>query len=285
MFEIFSPSVKLDDVVYDVTRFHLTQEVRNHQHDCIEMVFAVSGSAVQIINGKRENIYKGCASIIHPGCYHGFTEVRDLELYNVSCVPEILERLGVSLAFFRNRKDFFTGENLYSSLHFNGLNCYDVINLLSTMHEVYWSKEKNEKRHSELRSLFSILLIFLMQAFQLPPGNRTMSPVEVARYLEIHCKQQLSLSEVAKKAGLSVSLLQLRFKEHFGTSPMKYLAEYRLKHAGELLTKTSLPIKNIAEECGFSDSNYFIRCYKEFFGTSPARQRRNLSVSFGKAED
>lgn len=278
MFRIFSPNTKLDEVLYDVTHYCLKSDVQNHQHDCIEMVFITSGTGVQIINGKRENVYPGCATIIHPGCYHSFTESRDLELYNVSCVPEVLEHLGIQLTFFRNRKHFFNEKNLYSSLRFNGLNWHDVANLLAAMHEAYWDKER-EKRHSDLRSFFSILLIFLMQAYRPPLENSTMSPAEVARYLELHCAQKLSLAEIARKAGLSVSLLQLRFKEYFGIPPMKYLAEYRLKHAAELLAETSLSQKAIANECGFYDSNYFIKCYKEYFGISPAKQRRLLKLN------
>lgn len=277
MIEIFSPNTKLDDIVYDVTHFNLTDDVSNHQHDCIEMVFIVSGNAVQVLNGKRQKVYKGCATIIHPGSSHGFTEVHELELYNVSCVPDMLERLGVSLAFFRNKRDFFFGKNLCSSLYFNGINCYDLINLLAAMHETYWNEKKNEKRHSQLRSFFGILLVFLFQAYRMPAENRTMSPADIARYLELHFKEKITLADIAEKAGVSVSLILLRFREQFGTSPMKYLAEYRLKYAAELLGNTSLSVKNIADECGFPDSNYFIKCYKDYFGISPARQRRDIN--------
>lgn len=272
MFNILSPNEKLDNVVYDISHFKLDQNVNEHTHDCIEMVFVVSGNAVQIINGKRESVYGGCITIIHPGCTHGFEKVKSLELYNISCVPNLLENLGVSLAFFRNKKNFFEGENGFSSLRLIGMTSYDILSLIATMFELYHDKNDQE-RHFKLRSFFSILLILLIQNYKPAVDRKCLSLDELIVYIDSSYQEKLSLSDLAKKNGMSVARFQVKFKEKFGISPMKYLQELRLKHGRELVDTTDLSIKIIAEKTGFYDSNYFIKVFSDKFGVSPRKWR------------
>ena len=54
----------------------------------------------------------------------------------------------------------------------------------------------------------------------------------------------------------------------------EYLQDIRMKKARELLLKTDMQISEISEACGFSDTNYFIACFSERFGTPPKKFRK-----------
>ena len=54
----------------------------------------------------------------------------------------------------------------------------------------------------------------------------------------------------------------------------EYLTYVRLKHAEAELLSTSHSIAQIAENTGFSDSNYFKDVFKNKFGLSPRAYRK-----------
>ena len=42
-----------------------------------------------------------------------------------------------------------------------------------------------------------------------------------------------------------------------------------------LLNQNKYNISEISALCGFSDPNYFTRCFREFFGVPPTRMQKN----------
>ena len=72
--QLFSPSDRIDQILFDITHHTLNSDTVEHGHTCIEIVLVVSGTAVQVIDGKRVHVYPGCVSIIHPGGSHAFQE-------------------------------------------------------------------------------------------------------------------------------------------------------------------------------------------------------------------
>jgi len=59
---------------------------------------------------------------------------------------------------------------------------------------------------------------------------RVSQLVELARYIEAHADERLSLARLADMAGLSPSRLQRKFKEAFGISPKVYQDAVRLRY-------------------------------------------------------
>ena len=56
----------------------------------------------------------------------------------------------------------------------------------------------------------------------------------------------------------------------------RYLTHVRLECAKNLLNGTEKSIQNIAVECGFSSSSYFIRVFKTEIGITPLQYRNSL---------
>ena len=70
------------------------------------------------------------------------------------------------------------------------------------------------------------------------------------------------------------SVFRRCFKKYYAQSPMNYVALYRLKYAQELLLKSSLSISEIAAECGFRDSSYFVKVFRKYLGQTPSEYRK-----------
>lgn len=85
----------------------------------------------------------------------------------------------------------------------------------------------------------------------------------------------LTMDDLLVRAGLQKSAFLQSFKAVTGTTPRQYILKLRLQHACDLLSETDLPISQIAEQSGFSDSFYFSRCFRQWYGLPPIQWRRN----------
>lgn len=59
-------------------------------------------------------------------------------------------------------------------------------------------------------------------------------------------------------------------------TPMQYINKYRLTKAKELIITTEIPITEISERVGFSDSSYFIKKFKGYYSLSPLQYRKKF---------
>lgn len=88
--------------------------------------------------------------------------------------------------------------------------------------------------------------------------------------LEEYIEQQdLKMDDIADKLNISPSTLQRRVKKVTGLSPVKYINEYRLKKARNMIKINYGNLSEIAEKTGFGSISYFSTSYKNFFGNNP----------------
>jgi len=64
------------------------------------------------------------------------------------------------------------------------------------------------------------------------------------------------------------------FKTETGTTPISYLMKLRLEHAAELLRERDYSVRELAENSGFDNEAYFMRCFKKNFGMTIKEYRR-----------
>lgn len=81
------------------------------------------------------------------------------------------------------------------------------------------------------------------------------------------------LTALIQKSGYSVNYFRDRFTKAVGMPPYSYLLEKRLEYAEELLRNDgdSVRISDVAQECGFTDPQYFSRIFKKRRGIAPSK--------------
>ncbi|HET9409883.1 MAG TPA: AraC family transcriptional regulator [Candidatus Sulfotelmatobacter sp.] len=82
-----------------------------------------------------------------------------------------------------------------------------------------------------------------------------------------------TIASLAKEAGVSRSVLALRFRHYLNEPPMSYLTRWRLQLGAEMLASTSYSVAQIASEVGYESEAAFNRAFKREFETPPARFR------------
>lgn len=95
----------------------------------------------------------------------------------------------------------------------------------------------------------------------------------VEDFLEENLSCSLSLTDIAGSCNLSPSYFARRFKYATGMPPHQYLMQMRVERAKRLL-RGSMPIVEIALECGFSHQEHLTTVFRRFTGLTPAVFRR-----------
>lgn len=82
-----------------------------------------------------------------------------------------------------------------------------------------------------------------------------------------------SIKEFSAKSGVNPAYLGHLFKEETGNFFNSYLTQCRINRSVVLLQKPGSKIKDVASQVGFASTSYFVRCFRESKGVSPARFR------------
>ena len=82
-----------------------------------------------------------------------------------------------------------------------------------------------------------------------------------------------SVFDLARIVGTNERRLSELFREQVGNTVFGYVREQRLLLAARLLTQTSVPVQDMAEQVGYSTSSNFITAFRARFGCSPRRYR------------
>ena len=85
-------------------------------------------------------------------------------------------------------------------------------------------------------------------------------------FIEEHFSKKLTLDDIAGAARCSSPYLCRFFKNMSGYSPVEYLIFYRVHQAAAMLEETTKNILEISMDCGFDNTSYFIRKFRQIMG-------------------
>jgi AraC-like DNA-binding protein len=85
----------------------------------------------------------------------------------------------------------------------------------------------------------------------------------------------VSPEELAAALNMSYTWFRRMFRQYTGLAPAQYITQLKIQKARELLSVTSMPIKEIALELGYESIDYFSTLFKKQTGTTPG-QFRNM---------
>lgn len=99
-------------------------------------------------------------------------------------------------------------------------------------------------------------------------------------WLETHFSLPVTISQIARAAGLGERTFNRRFKRATGDTPSEYLQSIRIEAARQSLEKTRDPVDLITTSVGYEDVSSFRRLFKKRTGLSPSAYRRRFSTLY-----
>jgi AraC-like DNA-binding protein len=259
-----------------------------HRHEYFQIHVQVSGTTWHYIGGAKRPVSGGTLCFIQPYKAHFIPTIEGAEYYLINASkgfispgldfdPYDLENVPLDvapeLALFRFQEDM---DFVFDEAEFGVLRrlCEEMLaestegRLGSTMlcraylHQclalvcrrfgpALWRLAEQQASSNARRDVLARLTLFLRENFE----------------------RHVSLTDAAAEVGLSPTYLAHLIKKDTGKTFLELLTERRLECAKELIVHTGLPIADVAEKAGFSDSAYFIRRFRQLTGTSPSRFR------------
>ena len=100
-------------------------------------------------------------------------------------------------------------------------------------------------------------------------------PVLAPAMAELHRapERKWTVAELAAEAAVSRSLLDERFRQVLGRSPIRYLTEWRMHIAEDLLATTDLTVSLVARRVGYDSEEAFSRAFKRSHDIAPSAWR------------
>ena len=146
------------------------------------------------------------------------------------------------------------------------------------------SEETSELRSGRdlvLARLVELLLIEALRSTsgdEAPPGLlRGLADAQLAtamRQMHGQIARPLTVTQLARKAGLSRSAFFERFTRTVGLPPMEYLLAWRMAVAKDLLRRDEARIAEVAERVGYGSASTFSTAFSRHVGQSPSRYAR-----------
>jgi len=111
------------------------------------------------------------------------------------------------------------------------------------------------------------------------PANSIGAKTEldpVLAWIEQNAHRDVTLADVAEQAAMSIRTLNRRFQAETGQTPMQWVAGVRVRHAQELLERTSDGVERIGREVGFTSAANFREQFRRLSGVSPQGYRHTF---------
>ena len=137
-----------------------------------------------------------------------------------------------------------------------------------------------EELHKVLKDL-ELSLTDISQQIRSESGSESaLAPEEIVTlvkdYVKDHYSENLDLNNIAQALGFSSSYLTKVFNKVEDTTPSKYIRNYRMGIAKQLLNDNELTIQQIASHVGYNDPFHFSKSFKQTFGISPTEYKQTI---------
>jgi AraC-like DNA-binding protein len=97
-------------------------------------------------------------------------------------------------------------------------------------------------------------------------------------FMDAHYKGNPSLKAIADRSFLAANYFHRLFTDTFGVTPFAYMLKRRLDTARQLLSNTTLSVKQVAKEVGYDNEFYFSRMFKKQFSMTPSQVKHRREI-------
>ena len=142
---------------------------------------------------------------------------------------------------------------------------------------IYTPHTETEMPYYLVGQLFKILS-YAKAPYSAPSMTNNPYIDHALRFINTHYAEKITVADVAKELGLSVSHLRNLFVAELGYSPQQALIDKRMSVAASLMqSDTAMSVQEIADACGYMDQGAFSRRFKRQMGISPTAYQKKLN--------
>ncbi|MCI8465266.1 MAG: AraC family transcriptional regulator [Lachnospiraceae bacterium] len=271
------------EIFFDDYRFLVDQTLNCHWHGDFEFALVLRGAIDFYLNGVPISLSAGECVFVNSGILHMARQKKAAETALVEAVTFRAEMFtkgyagSAFLPYFEGKTDGF---------QWNGQSEEGraVIQALRELGEL-----DKEAYGYELCCMSLLSRIWYHTAArmerELParqPKSNNAGVKKILSYIHEHFQERIAIEDLIKYANMSRSEAFRSFKQYAGVSPIVYINDYRLSKAAALLAETEQNITEICFACGFTDTSYFVKLFREKYGVPPLKYRKLICTSYSE---
>lgn len=252
-----------------------------HWHDFVEFDCVLSGTVSFTVNSEAFTLSSGDCLYISKGALHTAVQTgdEDADVLVIVFRPELLTG-GLQGTVHQKYIRPLTDKGIYGCKIDPSRNSgKNLIKTLRRMPSIPKGAFGYELRMlSAISEAWLLLNEYLSQSSptrQVKSVRQTACMKEMLAYIHNAYKNSIKIDELASHAGISRAECFRCFKRYTGKTPIEYLNDYRLSQAANMLITTELSAVEIGLACGFESQSYFGKLFKENYGATPLRFRKN----------
>lgn len=241
-----------------------------HWHDTYELYYMLSGRTTYFIEDEIYSVEKGNFVFIPKGLIH--------KTDNENCKSN--ERLLVSFeeSFFEGKgcdlKEYLMPQRI---IHIPENHIPELEEL---MFRIEGEFKKNERGKEFLLELYiqTLLLLICRYQYHQPMKIRESDEIvyTISEYIKQNFESEISLGELSRIFSVSEGYLSRKFRQVTGIGVNQYITFVRISTGERLLKEGNLSVTEVANCCGYNDSNYFAAVFKKIKGITPLRYKKQF---------
>lgn len=256
---------------------------RWHWHNALELFYIKEGSLKYNTPSGTFLFTEGCGGLVNSNILHTSQTISDpehtiqyLHLFDPSLLAgqtgNLIDQKYISL---------FTMHSDHDILIFDSKNPSDQL-VLKKIRESFSLSPDMFGFELKIRNLLSDIWLDLLEKFRnckQPSSTSTKRDDRIKQMFSFifqHFSEPISIKEIAQSGFCSERECYRLFKQCLHMTPNEYLNNYRLQKACDKLQKSHDSITDIGHSCGFTNSSYFGRIFKEHLGCTPSTYRKQI---------
>lgn len=234
-----------------------------HYHNEFEIYYLTKGTCKFLIDETTYELTKGDIAVVPPGIIHNtnydiYEYSRNLLCFPESTLPENMISKISNIHYHKNSdKTQETIKNIFKDIEFEHNN-----------HDEFSDKAIKNKIHE-------LVLLLIRNETESKHQKKSTLAEQAIFFIKANYMSNIDLKQTAAYCFVSPEHLSRTLKKETGFAFREFLNFYRLKKAKTILeTHPEYRIIDVAMSCGFSDSNYFSKLFKETFKKSPTKIKK-----------
>lgn len=274
-----------------ITRHNRYTPAFMHRHDFFEIIFIMTGRCSQNIGLSRLNFKEGDIILIAPGIFHTMEVFDDdTAVFNILLKKSTFHQMFASVMKQNDRMGHFFSEGLYNTKQIEYLVFHVADNTFIEKQLLFLKMYREQLFHDSYSDQLLIGLLTAASAFIMREYQNTMESSDsdipsqvkdnflVLNYLQNHLAD-VSLSDVAKHFGFSVSYCSRLIKSTTGQGFNEWKRTLRMRQAEHMLLNTKKSVADIGNDLGYLNLETFIRTFKKELHITPSQYRKQMKAN------
>lgn len=246
-----------------------------HTVSFFELVYIISGTGVQTINGSEFSYKENDLFLLAPEDSHQFTFKKPTQLFFIRFNQVFFKNNEMTTVFFQRLELTFSNNTLQGAIIQNENENKVIKNLMESLWIEMDEKELYTLEVIELlvQSILTITARNLIQRTGLLINEKTENKTaDIIQYVHgnIYSPEKLKGANIGKVFGISKTYVGRYFKNQTDRTLNEYVAQYKMKLIENRLKHSDMRMNEIADEFGFTDKSHLNRFFKKLKGVSPS---------------